>query len=126
MLLGTCWRGGSWNVASVSSELGSNMYSSGPDAPTQIATTRPALSNVIVPQSRPGPGGRPIASQLENSWGERPSGPPHQLTSVCHPSSWISDVPFGAMNWFRGVAGIPSIGFGVAGWPTNDCAGGTL
>ena len=81
---------------------------------------------MIVPQSRPGPGGRPTASQLENVCGERPSGPPHQLTSVCQPSSWISEVPFGAMNGFCGVAGMPVTRLGVAGWPMTVGAGGTL
>ena len=58
-------------------------------------------------------------------FGERPSGPPQVLTSVCQPSSWISDSPFGAMNGFRGVLGIPRIGFGVAAAPTNGGGAGT-
>jgi hypothetical protein len=56
---------------------------------------------VIEPQSR--------AIIDESVSGERPSGPAHEIASVCHPSSWISEVPFGAMNGFRAVRGIPLI-----------------
>ena len=78
------------------------MYSSGPATPTHTESRRPRASNVIDPQSR---------SIIDDSvTGERPSGPPHVIASVCHPSSWISEVPFGAMNGLRGVGGIPRIG----------------
>src|SRR5438270_13556212 len=102
MLLGTLWRGGSMNVASVASVLGSNMYSSGPEAPTHTEITRPLLSKVIEPQS--------CWRSLESCLGDRPSGPPQRLTSVCHSSSWISDIPLGAMKGLWGVTGIPRIG----------------
>ena len=57
------------NVARVASVCGSNMYSSGPVAPMQIETSRPRESKAIVPQSR--------VSSVEDSDGERPSGPGH-------------------------------------------------
>ncbi len=108
--LGIPWRGGSENVATVASVFGSNMYSSGPATPTHTDSRRPRASNVIDPQSR---------SIIDDSvTGERPSGPPHEIASVCHPSSWISEVPFGAMNGLRGVRGIPLIGRAFAGAPS--------
>jgi len=64
---------------------------------------------VIDPQSRR------ICEEIV--FGDRPTGPPQVLTSVCQPSSWISDSPFGAMNGLRGVGGIPRIGCGVAVTP---------
>src|SRR5581483_11371849 len=117
MLLGTLCRGGRLNVARVSSVFGSNMYSCGPAIPTHTEMTRPWWSNVIDPQS--------CWMLLDSTCGERPSGPPQLETSVCQPSSWISDSPFGAMNGLRGVGGTPRIGCGVAGLPMNAGGGGT-
>src|SRR5438309_8583346 len=97
MLLGTSCRGGSMNVVSVASVLGSNMYSCGPDAPTHTETMRSRLSNVIDPQSR--------LIRVENVFGERPRGPVQVYASVCQASLWISDSPLRAMNGFRGVRG---------------------
>src|ERR1700733_2102428 len=80
----------------------------------QIDTTRPWLSNAIEPQSRPG------ARYDDSVWGERPSGPDQAKASVCQPSSWISDSPFGAMNGFWGTVPVPRTGCGSAGAPSYD------
>ena len=49
--------------------------------------------------------------------GERPRGPAHVYASVCQPSSWISELPSGAIYGLRGVAGMPVMGWDVAGLP---------
>src|SRR5436309_2992714 len=81
MLSDIPWRGGSMNVARVSSVLGSNMYSSGPGTPMQIDTSRPWRSTAIEPQSR--------LSWVDCSCGARPSGPPHRYASDRQPQ----DIP---------------------------------
>src|SRR5438105_4717895 len=116
MLLGRFWRSGRLNVASVASVFGSNMYSSGPVVPMQIEITRPRRSNVIDPQSR--------LMSLDSVCGLRPSGPPHLLTSVCQPLSWISATPLRAMNGLCGVGGMPRIGRALAGLPMYEGGGG--
>ena len=95
------------------------MYSPGPVVAMQIDTTRPWLSNAIDPQSRPG------ARYDDNVWGERPRGPDQLKASVCQPSSWISDSPFGAMNGLCGTLPVRRTRWGVAGAPEYAAGAGT-